>query len=98
MATAHSTRRRARRHRRPHNSPAADSPDFPALLGHFRDALALLETVARALGAAEEDEVAEGQRVSACIGAHVVALNLSVAKFREVYTDWDRALLALTVS
>lgn len=57
------------------------------VLGHFADALAVLETVARALDAAEEDMEA------AAIGAGTSALRQTVRTLGTVYDELDMLIV-----
>jgi len=89
MAKSHSTRGQHRgRTKRPRPPPLVLPLDLPAILGRFSTALALLETVARAFTAAEDDVDAG----IASVGAYIVAMELAVKSMREVYNEWDLAL------
>ncbi|MGH6682253.1 MAG: hypothetical protein ACREDL_25720 [Bradyrhizobium sp.] len=68
--------------------PARTLPDLHDMLGRFSDALTLLETVARALDAAECD------MEPAAIGAGIAVLQQTVQALQAVYDEFDTAIIS----
>ena len=88
MAARKSTARARARSRKP-QARRQPAPDLDATLGHFNEALALAETTHRAFEAAEDQMQATG------IGPQIIALRLTVACLRRVYTALDLAIQAV---
>lgn len=101
MATHHSNRRRPRATLASSASPTPTSrravsasgkkavtrPDLDEILGHFSEALALVETAHTALDAAQETA-----GVGRAIGAAVLTVERGLAELRRTYTELDLAI------
>lgn len=65
----------------------AKPPDFDEILGHFSEALALVECAHSALDAVQEIE-----GVGLAIGAAVLTVERGLAELRRTYTELDLAI------